>query len=243
MVGMSPSVPVRRSVVVVDDDDLSRTGIEVVLARDPRLEVRGALTHDEALTNQATGGGFWFDVDVVIVDAADERRQDDHFAGVGVVELVRSHRSAAQTTVIVITGHYFNDAVRKRMREARADLFFHRTEVQNAAFLCDVVANPSILSRPVPNPQDPEAMFRHGIGYATKVNDAVSFAREQGWLTGELHESGRRPRSFDRLRSAFARTANVHVVNTDGTTPDRDQQAPSRPQIARLLDWATRAKR
>jgi CheY-like chemotaxis protein len=238
MMSVDSLPPGKRSVAIVDDDDLSRAGIEVVLARDRRLDVRVALNHDQALTTSS-----WVGVDVVIVDAADERREDDHFPGVDVVELVRRNRTPEETTIIVITGHYFDDAVRKRMREARADLFFHRTEVQDADYLCEVVADPTPVSRPVPDPADSEAMFRHGIGRATKVNAAVSFARDQEWLGGSLHQTGRRPRSFDRLRRAFGRVGNIHAVNTDGTMPDRAQQDPSRPQIARLLDWATRIKR
>jgi hypothetical protein len=75
------------------------------------------MDHDQAL---ASAG--WWEVDVVVVDAADDRRDDDHFPGVEVVEIVRRHRSVHLTTIIVITGHFFDDAVRTRIREAKADL-------------------------------------------------------------------------------------------------------------------------
>ena len=196
------------------------------------------LTHDEALADDS-----WFEVDVLLVDAADERCDDDHFPGVDVVNALRRQRSAEETTVVVITGHYFDDAIRKRMREARADLFFHRTQIQDAADLCGVIADPGSVAQSVPDPRDTVAMSRLGVDDATKVNSAVRFARDQDWLGGELHRPGRRSRSFDHLREAFGRTARVNAVNTDGTPPHRDQDDPSRPQIARLIDWATRIKR
>jgi hypothetical protein len=86
-------------------------------------------------------------------------------------------------------------------------------------------------------------MFRLGVHDDTKVNSAVTFARGEDWLDGELHQPGRRSRSFDHLRRAFAQTTRLKAVNTDGTLPHRDQIDPSRPQIARLIDWATRIKR
>ncbi len=105
--------------VVVDDDDISRAGITTILGAAPGLEIVAALDHDAA----AAWGERWRGVDVVLVDAADERRDDDHFPGVSVIECVRRHRDRRQTRVIVLTGHFFNGALRRRIREAGADFF------------------------------------------------------------------------------------------------------------------------
>jgi hypothetical protein len=72
---------------------------------------------------------------VVVVDAADERREDDQFPGVGVIEQIRKTPSSTETTILVLTGHYFHPALRRRMREAQADFFYHRSELQSAAAL------------------------------------------------------------------------------------------------------------
>jgi CheY-like chemotaxis protein len=226
-----------RRTVVVDDDDLSRRGIVALLASDGRFEVTADFTHDVALASPG-----WEVADLVVVDAADTRREDDHFIGVQVVERVRATRPSEATTVVVITGHFFDDALRWRMREAGADLFFYRRDVQDANVLLGLLADPDHPLSGVPDTQDPEAVFRHGVTRATRVNDAVDFARDRGWLAGELARPGRRSRSWDRVRGSFARTSRLNAVNTDGTPPDRDQDEPSRPQIARFLDWATKAK-
>src|SRR5579863_4039081 len=90
------------------------------------LEVVAALTHEQALQHPR-----WDAIDVALVDAADERQKVDQFPGVSVVEAIRGH-GGDQTAVIVVTGHFFDDAVRRRMREAGADYFYNRVEVHDA---------------------------------------------------------------------------------------------------------------
>lgn len=87
----------RRSVVVVDDDDISRRALTELLADRSEIEVVGVFDHDSALSAPLE----WSDVDVALIDAADERRPDDHFAGVAVVEHIRARAGTRQPTVIV----------------------------------------------------------------------------------------------------------------------------------------------
>ncbi|ETK38127.1 response regulator transcription factor [Microbispora sp. ATCC PTA-5024] len=223
-----------KRVVVVDDDDISRNGVAVILTGVPGLRLVAALTHEDA----AGWGGRWRDADVVLVDAADERREGDQFPGVAVVEQVRRHRPRA--LVIVFTGHFFDGAVRRRMREAGADLFFHRGELAEAATLRAVVLGGT--GRPVPGPEDPEEEIRHGVSRRSTVNAAVSHALAAD-LPGRLAER-RNPRSraWERLRREFNRHAGLHAMTCDGRAPDREQDLPSLPQIARFLRWATRVK-
>jgi hypothetical protein len=180
-------------------------------------------------------------VDVVVVDAADERLDGDQFPGVGVVELVRQRRSSVQTTVVVVTGHFFNDALRRRMKEAGADFFFHRSEVQDAARLRQVVLHPD-LDCGVPDVADPETLVRLGIGRSTRVNDAVRFGTEAGLVGRPVSHGGPRSRAWMRLRRAFNDVARLQPTTADGRPTERAEE-PSRPQIARMLDWATRARR
>jgi len=141
----------RKRVVVVDDDDISRRGLTELLADRPELEVAGSLVHDEALEWDTE----WDTIDIAIVDAADSRRDDDHFPGVGVVDHIRRRRSRDQTMVIVLTGHFFDDAVRRRMREAQADFFYHRSELQESADLYEAILHPEQARSGVPDGDGP----------------------------------------------------------------------------------------
>jgi hypothetical protein len=76
---------------------------------------------------------------------------------VAVVEHARRLVPGRRLTVIVVTGHFFDDAVRRRMREARADFFYHRSEMAEAGALRAAVLRPDRARRAVPAPRDPEA--------------------------------------------------------------------------------------
>ncbi len=223
-------------VAVVDDDEVSRRGLVELLNEQAEVEVVG-LTHVTAVTWTEE----WDGMDVAIVDACDERRTDDQFPGVAVVEAIRRRRGADRTRVIVRTGQFFDDAVRHRMREARADYFFHRSELRDVESLRDVVLHPERFRPGVPDIARPDAVLRLGVGPSTRVNSAVTAAVENGMI--EL-APGRpvRSRSLARRRHRFNETARLFPLNSDGTVPDRNQTDPSMPQIARFLQWATRSK-
>jgi DNA-binding NarL/FixJ family response regulator len=224
-------------VVIVDDDDINRRGMASLLAEDAGIEVAASVTHAEALGRPE----LWDGVDVVVVDAADERNPDDHFPGVAVVEEVRRRRPRGRCRIVVITGHFFDDAVRRRMREAEADFYYHRSDVGDAGSLRDAVLRPDAQRR-VPEPVDQAELFNQGVTDETRVNRAVAYAAEhelQTAMTGQ----GRPRRAWERLRREFNREARLSPATTDGRLPDRNQAAPSRPQILRFLAWATRVKR
>lgn len=228
----------RTRVVVVDDDELSRRGIAEWLKDRAEIELVGAISHDEAKALDSE----WDSIDVAIVDAADDTRDYDQFPGVRVVDLIRQRRSAAETTVIVITERFFDDAIRRRMREAKADFFFHRSELKLGSALQDAVLHPERARAGVPDVQDPEGLFLHGVVESTRVNKGVDFARDSG-LQGALAKRGAtRSRVWTRIRREFNDRARLSRVNADGTLPERDLEAPSLPQIKRFLDWATRVK-
>jgi CheY-like chemotaxis protein len=224
-------------VVVVDDDDINRRGIASLLAEDPAIDVAASVTHADAVGRPE----LWQAADVVLVDAADERNEADHFPGVALVEEVRRSRPRARTVVVVITGHFFDEAVRRRMREAGADFYYHRTELGDARSLRDAVLHPEAHRR-VPGPRDPEELFQHGVTDETRVNRAVAYAADHR-LEAEMTDRDRPRRAWLRLRREFNREARLSPVTVDGRLPDRPQTLPSRPQIARFLAWATRVKR
>ena len=220
--------------VVVDDDDIQRRGMAEFLADQHKIEVVGTLDHGEAIDWDVQ----WEGVDVAVIDAADPSRSGDQFPGVAVVEHIRRRRAPGETTVIIVTGHFFDDAVRRRMREAGADYFFHRAEIRKRDALYEVVLHPEHLSVGVPTPRDPDALIRMGIGADSRVNGAVNFAlTHPSWTAGS-----QRSRSWATYRRAFNSVARLQPMNSDGTPPDRDQDDPSLSQIERFVKWATRIK-
>jgi CheY-like chemotaxis protein len=226
-----------RRVAVVDDDDVNRRGLVGLLDDQTEIEVVAALTHEQALRWDKE----WDQVDVAIVDACDERQPEDHFPGVAVVQCIRRTRTSEQTRVVVRTGQFFDDAVRRRMGEARADYFFHRSELQDAQDIRDVVLHPERFRRGVPEVTDPEVLIHLGISRESRVNDAVGDAIATG-LVATTRAPGQRGRSRTRQRQQFNRVARLSAMNSDGTLPDRNQADPSLPQIRRFLEWATRDK-
>ncbi len=223
-------------VVIIDDDDINRRGMACLLADTPGIEVVAALGHGEG----RAWPGDWSGVDVLLVDAADERAVGDQFPGVAVVEHVRRQGPPGRPRVVVVTGHLFDDAVRRRMREARADFFYHRSEVADAQALADAVLRPA--ARPLPA-VDAEAELRHGVTRTTQVNRAVGYAVDNGIEPLLVDRPRPASRAWLRLRRDFNRVARLTPMTTDGRQPDRAQELPSLPQIARFLAWATRVKR
>jgi len=226
--------PVR--VVVIDDDDVTRVGTVAILAADPTIEIVRSGSHEGA-------AGPWDEVDVVLVDASDHRRTDDHFPGVGVVQAIRADRSGAgsRCTIIVLTGVLFDDAVRRRMREAGADFYYHRSELADAQRLVDVVLGRG-ERHPVPEPADPEVLFRLGVTERTQVNEGVAAASELELVSGDAR-LGKRGSRRTRRREAFNGRARLSPVASTGRPVDRAQEAPSLPQIDRFLRWATQIRR
>jgi CheY-like chemotaxis protein len=210
-------VPTRA--VIVDDDELWREKMAVLLGTRDDLVVTATATHEVAVrwTEEWTG------VDVVVVDAGDVRRQDDQFPGVGVVREAR-HRCSAGARIVVVTGHFLDDALRWRMREAGADYFYHRSDVQDPDALYDAVVHPDRVRAGVPDIQDPEAAYRVGV------------------VGGSDRHGSPRSRQWSQLRRQFNQAARLNTVNADGTVPNRDQVTPSYDQIGRFYRWATRAK-
>lgn len=222
--------------MVVDDDDINRHGMACLLSAGDRIVVVGALSHAGAMD----WAGDWSDVDVALVDAADDRAERDQFPGVRVVERMR-REAGRRLTIVAVTGHFFDDAIRRRMWEAGADFFYHRSELADSRVLVKVVLEPE-AGRRVPPARDPEAQIGLGVTGATRVNRAVAHAVDRD-LARTLTERGDpRSRRWLRLRREFNREARLTPMTAEGNIPDRAQDLPSLPQIGRFLAWATRVK-
>ncbi len=224
-------------VAVIDDDDVSRRGYVELLGEHPDIEVAVSLDHSQAVS----WPGEWKSIDVALVDAADDRSPGDQFPGVAVVERIRCLAPPGRPVIVVVTGHFFDDAVRTRMREARADLFYHRSEFADVHRLYQVILHPETERSDVPPPRDADALIRLGVNSATNVNKSVRWAADEALLP-EPGSRLPRGRARYRLRRNFNRVARLNPVNKDGTPPDRVQDEPSLPQIERFLRWATRSK-
>ena len=224
-------------VVVVDNEAIGRLGMHAVLSADPRVEVVAVVDHDEALQV----GRSWAGIDVAIVDAADDQLSGDQFPGVAVVQAMRAQRPPGRLSIVVITGHFFDDALRRRMREAKADYFYHRSSFADPAKLLAAVLSPPVAQNAIPPEADSETLDRLGIKAGSKVNAAVAWAGRHG-QPGGLVPSGAGRRQADRLRHSFNLVARLEPRNHDGGVPNRPQDAPSHPQIQRFLDWATKVK-
>ena len=222
--------------MVVDDDDINRHGMAGLLELDDRVHVAAALSHDEAMA----WAGDWSLVDVALVDAADDRAEGDQFPGVHVVERMRREASRG-LTIVVVTGHFFDEAIRRRMWEAGADFFYHRSELADRQALLRVVLEPEACRR-IPPPHGSEAQIRLGVTEATRVNRAVAHAVDRDVARTLAERGDPRSRRWFRLRRDFNREARLTPMTADGHLPDRNQDLPALPQIARFLTWATRVK-
>ncbi len=227
----------RLRVVIVDNEAIGRLGMTAVLSSDPRLEVVGVYDHDESLRPERS----WTGVDVAVVDAADDQLPGDQFPGVAVVLAIREQSPPGSVSIVVITGHFFDDALRRRMREAKADYFYHRSALAEPERLIAAVLSPPVAQNLVPPEAGIDELDRLGIKPATAVNAAVAWARRHS-QHGGIVPPGSGRRKADGVRRDFNRVAQLEPRNHDGTPPNRHQEIPSHPQIQRFLEWATKVK-
>lgn len=213
------------SVIVVDQDDVARTGYTTILAGGSPLVVAAGLTHDEALARDD-----WSGVDVLVIDPVDPRRRLDQVPGAAVIEHVRSCAGTAAPRIVAISSHHPDDAVRRRLREAGVDAYFQRSQVREATRLRRAVFAPE-PDDALPEPVDPGVLQHLGVTTDSRVNRGVAAAfaehlvPEAGWVG---------PRSRDRLarRARFNQEARL--------APAGDDAVPSLAQIQRFVAWATR---
>lgn len=229
-------------VIVVDDNRLTLPGFVQALRGHPSIELVAAFDHDEA----ANWDGDWAEVDVVVVDAADESRRGDQFPGVTVVRRVREAAVRQQPLVVVVTGHYLHDGLRHRMADAGADFYFFRSDLRSPEGLVDIVLHPDRHRRGVPDVSDPETRRTLGVGVASDVESFVTWVEGQELgpaFAGQGPREDPRSRRWGRRRREAAAAGGIEPVNlTTGDTP-RGHSTPSIRQLGRLWEWAARIRR
>jgi hypothetical protein len=230
-------------VVVVDDNRLTLPGFEAALASSPHVEMVAGFDHRAALV----WPGSWEEIDVLIVDAADESRSGDQFPGVAVVRRAREGGAGGRPTIIVVTGHYLHDGLRHRMAEAGADFYFLRSDLRSAEALVDVVLHPERHRRGVPEVGDPDTRRVLGVDPSSDVESFVHWVDGQrlgpALASGNASRSDPRSRRWARVRHEAAAAGHIEPRNlTTGGLP-LGQQSPSIRQLARLWEWAARIRR
>ena len=222
----------RTRTVIVDNEAIGRSGTATLLGSNPLIDVVAILDHDEALAIAS-----WADDDVAAVDAAAEEREGDQFPGVAVVEAIRKQRSTSETRIIILTARAFHPALRRRMREARADLLYNRYEL--ARDLTPLIR--AVLGQEEPGQahldesvEEQQALRELGVSKQTRVNAALAHADETE--VGLFLNSGTAPRSNRRritMRKRFDKFAQLDPRSTSGESL-RSSSIPSWSQIERF---------
>jgi hypothetical protein len=231
----------RHRVAVVDDNAISLNGDVAALTAHPRIEVVAAVPHDEAL---GWTEAEWAGLDAVVIDAArpfdEENRyiEGDHFPGVSVAARARELRP--DLLIIVVTGRFFEDGLRRRMKEAGADFFYFRDHLRTPEHLHRAVLDPDSTTAGVPDVEDPNALVALGVDDRSIVNRFIAYLDSRGGLTA-TGRGKKRTRRDERAR-AQATEAGIRAVNKTTGSPShaRPQTNPSRRQLADL--WAALAQ-
>lgn len=201
-------VPVRRRVVLVDDDAWVRNGEAAMLARIPDIEVVAHVGFQEALA----WAEEWDDVDVVVLDAYDRSAGFDRFLGAQVVEGIRRRRLSTETLVVVVSGRVSNPHLRLRMAEVGADFFYDRDEIDDLDVLVSVIRSPDEQRRTTPGERrDLEA---RGLSSRSCPHRFLGWLRDQGleeaFCPGlPQHGTGLSRRRIIAIRAAAARIGGL----------------------------------
>lgn len=231
----------QRRVVLVDDNSFTLAGYADALRSHPAITLVAAIDHRTALDESME----WVGIDVVLLDAADESRAGDQFPGVRVVRHIRSVEDPTRSTIIVVTGHFFDDGLRRRMAEADADFFFLRPEIRSSDKLFDIVLNSDCYRRGVPPVVDEDSQALLGIDRHSRLDAFIDYVERhdlEGVLDGpEMGTPSRR--SLLRHRSGLSRVSRIHPINiSTGFPPGQDQTSPSLRQLRKIWAWAARSK-
>lgn len=229
--------------MVVDDNELTRACFVNALQASSEIHVVAALDHAQALVWDRE----WTDVDVALMDAADERMAGDQFPGVTVVRRVRACQGENRPVVVVVTGHFFNDGLRHRMAVNGADFFFCRASLRSNDTLVEVVVHPERYRRGVPAVADSIRCQTLGITGRTRVDALVSYVEEHGleevFGSDDYRRQEPRSRIWFRHRRAIAQVARIEPINvTTGFAPRPKQYSPSIRQLRAAYRWSAKTE-
>jgi DNA-binding NarL/FixJ family response regulator len=225
-----------RRIVVVDDDVWVRRGRAASLAEVPGLAVTAALSHADALDFDQ-----WDEADIALVDAWDERASFDRFPGVRVVEAIRARRSPAETLVVVVSGHVFDEMLRLRMAEAGADFFYSHADVRDLDALTEILLRPDAARRVTPS--DAQALEDVGLTTASRPNATLRQVTQAGLSEAFAPGESQKALPISRRGIINARRRLADAAGLAHTGGPSERVAPEWRAIVRFVNWARGAER
>ena len=217
-------------VAIVDDDEWVRRGRQAALV-EHGIPVAVSADPDGALELPAE---VWSEVDLVLVDAKDERADFDLYVGVRVVEHLRS-AGPDDLDIVVITGHVLDDVLRLRMAEAGADFLYGHSDVRTPDDLAAVVREPGRgTSAP---PPDPRVLEEAGLGPTARPNEAMRYLDETGLAAAvEGASGGESQKALPTGRRGII-NARQRLGGLLGTTPtDPRATTPEWRRVVEVID-------
>jgi DNA-binding NarL/FixJ family response regulator len=226
----------QRRIVVVDDDVWVRRGRAASLAEVPGLAVTAVLSHADALDFDQ-----WDEADIALVDAWDERASFDRFPGVRVVEAIRARRSPAETLVVVVSGHVFDEMLRLRMAEAGADFFYSHADVRDLDALTEILLRPDAARRVTPS--DAQALEDVGLTTASRPNATLRQVSQAGLSEAFAPGESQKALPISRRGIINARRRLADAAGLAHTGGPSERVAPEWRAIVRFVNWARGAER
>lgn len=225
------TAPARRlRVLVVDDLAINREGTRAIIGGVEGVDVVATVDFDEALARAS-----WQDIDWVIVDVAQETREDDETPCVPVIEHIRSCAAGPKPQVVAVTANpiaYNEPLIRLRLIQADPDVaLLWRRDLEELVVRAVRSADLASGLRDAPALEAPRSHPELGITPRTLINRLFEGARE----IADLPPGKRFERQTWRLRDRVTREAKVEPVNQDGTLA-RNSDAASIRQLRRILD-------
>jgi DNA-binding NarL/FixJ family response regulator len=203
----------------------------------PDVEVVAAVDPCEARTWTTE----WDTVDVVVVDAYDEREDWDRFPGVAVVEAARARRRPEDLLIVVVTGHVMNDLLRLRMAEAGADFYYGRSDVRSLSALVRAIVDPEQARRVTPG--DRNRLATLGLRSTSRPNRALAYVRESGLADAFAAGGGQKSLDVSRrkiimTRERLADLAGLDPLGDDVGGPERARHIPTWREVVRFINRA-----
>jgi CheY-like chemotaxis protein len=229
----------RRSVVFVDDDELTAAGIGHLIENAGDLQLSALVDHAQAIR----WTGDWRQVDVVILDASDTRRSDV-MPGIEVLAHIRRVTDDSRPPVVaVLSFRYAHLGLKRRAWEAGADFFLEREHVTEADLL-RLIRNPDSFRDRRVAPDSSSGDFPRNLGLRDEsdMNAILVYMRENGLQTRWARKGTRWTRRDLHQREVLQAMGRVRSVDKDGVDRPTPRNVPDVLQYMRIWEWGARSE-